>query len=61
MSGYIKTFKDKNNKSMFFRIGDDMLLEKHKTIWAKIESLKNNQLNTLPLYDDRYKKIKIRP
>ena len=56
MSRYIKTFKDENNKSMFFRIGGNMLLEKHKTIWTKIEGLKNNQLNTLPLYDDRYKK-----
>ena len=46
MSGYIKTFKvkdgdkDKNNKLMFFRIDDEKLLEKYKTIWRKIEELK---------------------
>ena len=45
MSRYIKTFKgndgdrDKNKKLMSFYI-DDKLLEKHKTIWTKIEDLK---------------------
>ena len=57
MSGYIKTFKvkdgdkDKNNKLMFFRIDDEKLLEKYKTIWRKIEELKNIELNALPAYD----------
>ena len=43
MSGYVKTFevkdgdKDKKNKWMFFRIDDDKLLVKYKTIWTKIE------------------------
>ena len=60
MSGYIKVFKDKNNKSMSFRIDDDMLLEKHKTIWTKDEDLKDIQLNTLPVYYDQYIKTKIR-
>ena len=42
----MKTFKvkdgdnDKNNKLMYFHINDEMLLEKYKTIWSKIEDLK---------------------
>ena len=66
MSGYVKTFKvkdgdkDKSNKLISFQINDEKLLEKYKTIWAKIEDLKNIELNTLPVYDDRYIKAKIR-
>ena len=62
MSGYVKTFKvkDKNNKLMSFRKNDEKLLEKYKTIWTKIEDLKNTELNALPAYDDRYTKTKIK-
>ena len=48
MIGYVKTFKvkegdkDKNNKLMSFRINDEKLLEKYKSIWTKIEYLKKN-------------------
>ena len=47
MSGYVKTFKvkegdkDKNNKSMSFRIDNEKLLEKYNAIWAKTEAFKN--------------------
>ena len=40
MSGYVKTFKvkdgdeDKNNKLIYFRMNDEKLLEKYKTIWT---------------------------
>ena len=40
LSGYVKTFKDKNNKLMFFCMDDDKLLVKYKTICTKIEDLK---------------------
>ena len=66
ISGYVKTFKikdedkDENNKLMFFGIDDEKLLEKYKAIWSKIEDLKDIELNALPVYDDRYKKNKIR-
>ena len=66
MSGYFKTFKvkdgdkDKNNKLMSFCIDDENLLENYKATWIKIEDLKNIKLNTLPVYDDRYMKTKIR-
>ena len=29
------------------------LFGKYKAIWNKTESLQNNELNTLPVYDDR--------
>ena len=31
------------------------LLEIYKTIWTKVEDLKNIKLNALPVYDDIYK------
>ena len=64
-SGYVKIFKvkdggkDKNNRLMFFQIGDEKLLKKYKSIRTKIEDLKNLELNTLPVYNDRYIKTKI--
>ena len=36
------------------------LLEKYKAIGNKIEDLKNIKLKILPVYNDRYKKPKIR-
>ena len=42
------------------RIDDNKLLEKYKTIWTKIEDLKNIELDALPIHDDRDIKIKIR-
>ena len=57
MSGYVKTFKDKNNKLIYFLIDDEKLLEKYKAIWTKIEDLKSIELNAFPVYDNRYIKI----
>ena len=62
MSGYVKTFKhkgrDKNNKLLSWRIDDDKLLQKYKTIWTKIEDFKNIELDASPVYDGRYIKPK---
>ena len=61
-SGYVKIFKvkcgdeDKNNKLMSFRIADEKLLEKDKTICAKIEDLKNIEFN--PLIRNQNNKLK---
>ena len=62
MSGSVKTFKvkERNNKLISFRIDDEKLLEKYKSIWTKIEDFKNIELNALPACDDRYIKNKIR-
>ena len=55
ISGYVKKTKveDKINKLVSFLIDDDMLLEKYKSIWTKIEYLRNIELNALPVYDDK--------
>ena len=55
MSGYIKTFKvkEENNKLISFRIDNEKLLDKHKAIQTKTADFKNNNLNVLPVYDDR--------
>ena len=50
--------KLKKSKLMSFRIDDEKLLEKYKTVWTKIENLKNIRLNALPVCDDRYIKLK---
>ena len=39
---------------------NDKLLEKYKTIWIKIEDLRNIEFNVLPIYDDRSVKTKIK-
>ena len=41
-------------------LDDDRLLEKYETSWTKIEDLQNIETNALPVYDNRYIKIKIR-
>ena len=59
MSGYVRTSKfkegdkNKSNKLMSFRIDDEKLLEKYKAIGAKIEYLKNIELNALLVNNDR--------
>ena len=45
---------------MSFRIDGEKLLQKYKSIWTKIEDLKNIDLNDLPVYDDRYIKTQIK-
>ena len=66
MSGYVKTFKvkegdkNKSNKLMSIRVDNGKLLEKYKAIWTTIEDIKNIELNTLLVYEDRYIKTNIR-
>ena len=66
ISGYVKTFKDKNRdkdkskKVISFRVDDDKPLIEYKTIWTKIKDLKNIELNSLPVYDAKLIKYKIR-
>ena len=45
---------------MYLPKNDNKLLEKCKTIWNKIEDLKNIKLDALPVFDDRYIKTKIK-
>ena len=45
---------------MSFRIDDEKLLEKYKTILTNVEDLKSSEMDVLPLRDVRYAKSKIR-
>ena len=55
--GYVQTFKvkdgDKNkkNKLMYLPVNDEKVSEKYKSIWTKIEDLKNTEFNALTFYD----------
>ena len=55
--GYVQTFKvkdgDKNkkNKMMYLPVNDEKVSEKYKSIWTKIEDLKNTEFNALTFYD----------
>ena len=51
--------KNKNNRLMSFRIGNNKLLEKYKTILTKIEVLKNIELKCLHVFDGTYLKTKM--
>ena len=60
MSGFVKTCREENNKLLCLHIDDEKLWGKYKTIWNKVEDIKNIELNALPDYDDRYIGTKIR-
>ena len=45
--------KNESNELMSFRVNDDKLLEKYKTIRTNIEDLKNWIFYQPPAYDDR--------
>ena len=44
---------------MSFGISNEKLLERYKTIWTKLQDLKNIKSNGLHVFDDRYIKTKI--
>ena len=49
-----KEMKEENNRLMSFRIDNEELMERYKSIWTNIEGLKNIKINALPIYDNRY-------
>ena len=67
ISGYAKAFKvkdgdkGKDNKLISFTtVHDEKLLKRYKAICTKIEDLENIELNSFPVYEDRYIRTKIR-
>ena len=66
MNKYVKTFKvengdkDMNNDLISFCIDDDNILEKHKTMYTRIEDIKYIQLKVLPVCKGRYIKASVR-
>ena len=50
MSGYIKCFES----------GDDNVLIKYNEIWNKIKKTLNIKFPSMPVYDEKYIKVKVR-
>ena len=55
MSRYIKYF-DNGGKNMSFMIKNDMVLIKYNKIWDKIKNI----FQSIPVYDGKYIKVKVK-
>ena len=56
MIGYVKHFD--SNKTMFFKVDDDVLLKRHTKIWGRVNILMNIEFDSEPVYGDNDKYIK---
>ena len=59
MNTYIKCFKN-SGKNMSFIIKDDDILDKYNEIWDKIKETLNIKFHSMPVYDEKYIKAKVR-
>ena len=59
MSGYIKYFEN-GGKNLPFMIKDDSALDKYNEIWNKIKGKLSIKFHSLPVYDGKYIKAKVR-
>ena len=59
MSGHIKYFQN-GGKNMSFITKDDRVLDKHNEIWYKIKKMLNIKFHSMPVYDEKYIKAKVR-
>ena len=59
MSGYIKYFGN-GGKNVSFIIKDDDVLNKNNEIWDKIKMDLNIKFHSMPVYDEKYIKDKVR-
>ena len=59
MSGYIKYFEN-SGKNMSFVIKEDDALDKYNEIWDKIKEKLNIEFHSMPVYDEKYIKAKVR-
>ena len=59
MSGYIKYFEN-GGKNMSFMIKNDRVVDKYNTIWDKIKKTLNIKFHSMPVYDEKYIKAKVR-
>ena len=56
MIWYVKHFD--SNKTMSFKVNDDMLLKKYTKIWGRVNFLENIEFDSEPVYGDNDKYIK---
>ena len=59
MTGYIKYFENRG-KNMSFVIKDDDVLDKYNEIWDKIKETLSIKFHSMPVYDEKYIKAKVR-
>ena len=59
MNAYAKQF-DKISKYMNRLVTDEKFLKKYLKIWNKIKNLIKTELNSEPMYNDKYIKTKIK-
>ena len=59
MSAYSREFDE--TKYMSFLIKDDELIEKYNEIWGKIKNSIKKELDSEPVYNEKYLKAKIKP
>ena len=59
MSGSIKYFENEG-KNMSFMIEDDSLLVKYNEIWDSVKKTLNIKFHSMPVYDEKYIKAKIK-
>ena len=59
MSRYIKYFEN-SGKNMSFMIKYDRVLDKYNEIWNRIKKTLNIKFNSMPVYDQKYIKAKVR-
>ena len=59
MSRYIKYFEN-SGKNMSFEIKDDSVLDKYNEIWNKIKKDLTIKFHTMPVYDEKCLKAKVR-
>ena len=59
MIGYIKYFENRG-KNMSFIIKDDDVLNKCNEIWDKIKETLSIKFHSMPVYDEKYIKVKVR-
>ena len=59
MSGCVKYFEN-GGKNMYFVIKDDDVLDKYNEIWYRIKGKLNIKFHSMPVYDEKYIKAKVR-
>ena len=59
MSGYIKYFEN-GGKNMSFIIKNDRVLDNYTEIWNKIKKILNIKFHSMPAYDEKYIKAKVK-
>ena len=59
MSGHLKYFEN-GGKNMSFVNKDDSVLDKYNKIWDKIKNTLNRKFHTMPVYDEKFIKAKVK-